>query len=92
LLVALLLTLAGAAPLVPPLRLYEARTIVTGTDLRDRPAGLARCLRDVLLQVSGDPALATDPRIADAAAHAENFVRDIDYVDRMSGIAHHDEQ
>jgi hypothetical protein len=34
---------------------YQARTIVTGTDMRSRPAGLAVCLTDVLIKVSGDP-------------------------------------
>lgn len=71
---------------------YEARTIVTGTDMRSRPAGLAVCLTDVLVKVSGDPTLADDPRVAAIAAHATDFVADFDYWDRMSGLAHHDDQ
>ena len=71
---------------------YEARAIVTGTDLRDRPKGLAACLRDVLIKVSGDPTIADDPRLAALQARAADFVVDFDYWDRMSGIAHHDEQ
>ncbi len=97
-LAALLLAVSLATPcmaepsLVPPLRLYEARTIVTGTDLRERPAGLLRCLRDVLVQVSGDPALALDRRLPALVPDVAALLRDLDYVDRMSGIAHHDEQ
>lgn len=71
---------------------YEARTLVTGTDMRSRPAGLALCLMDVLVKVSGDPTLAGDARAAALGARATDFVVDLDYVDRMSGLAHHDEQ
>lgn len=74
------------------LNLYEARTIVTGTDMRSRPSGFASCLRDVLVQVSGDPALLADARVATAARDAAGYVSDYSYLDRMSGIRHHDEQ
>jgi hypothetical protein len=91
------LVLLGAAPALaveqdPTLHRYEARTIVTGTDLRSRPAGFAACLTDVLVKVSGDPTLAAEPRLAPLAAHAADYVVDFDYWDRMSGISHHDEQ
>ncbi len=43
--------------------LYTAMAIVTGTDMRSRPAGFARCLREVLVKVSGNPALATWIRV-----------------------------
>jgi hypothetical protein len=36
---------------------YRANAIVTGTDMRQRPWGFARGLREVLLKVSGDPRL-----------------------------------
>lgn len=71
---------------------YEARAIVTGTDLRDRARGTALCLADVLVKVSGDPRLAADPRVAALAADAGRFATGLDYWDRMSGISHHDEQ
>jgi len=45
--------------------LYEASTIVTGTVAETRSDGLARCLREVLVKVSGDPALADEKRIPD---------------------------
>ena len=76
----------------PHLGRYEARTIVTGTDLRSRPAGMAVCLGDVLVKVSGDPTILDDPRLPALAAHAADYATGLDYWDRMSGIAHHDEQ
>ena len=76
----------------PHLGRYEARTIVTGTDMRSRPAGMAACLADVLVKVSGDPTLRDDPRLPALAAQAGNYATGFDYWDRMSGIPHHDEQ
>lgn len=72
--------------------LYTARTIVTGTDMRNRPSGFTRCLRDVLIKVSGNPRLADDPRLDPLAEHADQWVASFDYHDRMSGIPRHDEQ
>lgn len=85
---------AMAAPsyTLAPLGLYQARTLVTGTDMRSRPAGFAQCLRDVLVKVSGDPRLAGDPRVAALTADAGRFVAGFDYLDRMSGISRHDDQ
>jgi uncharacterized protein len=40
----------------------QAYAIVTGTDMRQRPWGMAQCLREVLVKVSGDPVLKDDPR------------------------------
>ncbi len=82
-------TPVGSLP-QPKLSLYQARTLVTGTDMRSRPAGLHACLVDVLTKVSGDPALIGDARVR--AMDAAPLVRDFDYVDRMGGIPHHDEQ
>jgi uncharacterized protein len=72
--------------------LYKATTIVTGTDMRSRPAGFARCLREVLVKVSGEPRLRGDPRTSGLAAHADAFVASFDYVDQMAGIKVHDDQ
>jgi hypothetical protein len=83
---------AFAAQQDPHLARYEARTIVTGSDMRSRPAGFAACLTDVLVKVSGDPTLLNDPRLSALGAQAANYVTAFDYWDRMSGIAHHDEQ
>ncbi len=91
---ALFAVLPAVAALRQPITLarYEARVIVTGTDTRSRPAGLATTLTDVLVKVSGDPTLADDPRLPDITAHAADDVADFDYWDRMSGLPHHDEQ
>ena len=83
---------ALAAQQDPHLDRYEARTIVTGTDLRSRPAGLAACLADVLAKVSGDPTVLDDPRLPALESHAADYATGFDYWDRMSGIPHHDEQ
>lgn len=85
----LLLPLAARAQPDP---LYAARTITTGTDLRERPAGLARCLASVLVKVSGDPSLADDPRAEALASEAGTLVEDFDYQDRMGQLPLHDEQ
>lgn len=77
---------------VPELGRYEARAIVTGTDMRDRPKGFAQCLADVLVKVSGDPALAEDPAAAKLEAEAGTMVASFDYWDRMSDMPHHDDQ
>ncbi len=79
-------------PQPPPLHLYEARVVVTGTDMRSRPAGMAACLVDVLVKVSGDPALIGDPRVAALGRDAARLVAGYDYVDRMSGLKRNDEQ
>jgi hypothetical protein len=72
--------------------LYTARTIVTGTDMRSRPGGFALCLRDVLVKVSGNPRLMDDRRVIRLADHADQWVADFSYRDRLSGIPRHDEQ
>lgn len=71
---------------------YRADAIVTGTDKRQRPWGMAQCLREVLVKVSGDPRLKDDPRVAELAAHADRFVASFDYVDMMAGIPKNDDQ
>ena len=70
--------------------LYEAQVIVTGTDGRSRPEGLAACLAQVLAKVSGNPAVADDPRVARLSAPA--LLRSFAYLDRMSDQPKHDEQ
>jgi uncharacterized protein len=72
--------------------LYQATTIVTGTDMRSRPKGFAARLREVLAKVSGEPRLAEDPRVAALTAHADALVASFTYVDQMAGIKVHDDQ
>ncbi|MHB8733277.1 MAG: DUF2066 domain-containing protein, partial [bacterium] len=40
--------------------LYQATVIVTGTDTRSRPIGFAQALRNVLVNVTGEPRLRND--------------------------------
>lgn len=88
-LVLLLGACAGPAPAPDP-ALYAGRAIVTGTDERSRPRGIAEAFADVLAKVAGDPRLLDDPRVA--ALPAAAGVVDIAYRDRMEGIPIHDEQ
>jgi hypothetical protein len=66
--------------------------IVTGYDMRSRPSGFAQALRAVLVNVSGEPRLRTDPRVSAMAAHADALVATFHYVDQMAGIKYHDEE
>lgn len=86
----LLLGLLGAAP--APNLLYTGQAIVTGTDERDRPRGLAACLDQVLINVSGDPNILQKPGIPALEQQAQSLLLGIDYHDRMSGLRKHDEQ
>jgi uncharacterized protein len=71
---------------------YEADAIVTGTDMRQRPWGMAQCLREVLVKASGDPRLKDDPRLLELTSHADRFVASFDYADLMAGIPKKDDQ
>jgi hypothetical protein len=72
--------------------LYRAVTFVTGQMEETRGPGLARCLEDVLVKVSGDPQLIGDPAVVALSAQAATLVADFSYRDRMAGIPVHDEQ
>jgi uncharacterized protein len=72
--------------------MYRADAIVTGTDMRQRPWGFAKALREVLVKLSGDPRLKDDPRTAQIAAHADRYVACFDYVDLMAAVPLHDDQ
>jgi uncharacterized protein len=72
--------------------LYQATAVVTGSDRRSRPTGFARCLRAVLVKVSGEPRLSHDPRVDRLAAEADLFVASFDYVDQLATYHHHDDQ
>jgi uncharacterized protein len=71
---------------------YQADVIVTGTDMRQRPWGFARTLREVLVKSSGDPRLKDDPRAAALGDHADRFVGCFNYIDLMAGVPLHDDQ
>ncbi len=70
--------------------LYGGSVIVTGMDLRSRPDGFERALRQVLTKVSGNPAWLDDDRVT--AAAAAPLVASFAYLDRESDIPKHDEQ
>ena len=91
--------LAGAALAIRPAcarepwaNLYQARTIVTGMREETRIAGLARCLGQVLVRVSGDPRLALHPALATLTRTPEAGVRNWSYRDLYAFRPIRDEQ
>lgn len=76
----------------PDLVLYQATTIVTGTDMRQRPLGFAETLKQVLVKVSADPDLLSNPAVSALADHAEKLVASFTYVDPRAWFLHHDDQ
>lgn len=87
-----LLVVCGTAIAANVDDLYQAQTVVTGQREETRGRGLAQCLTDVLVKVSGDARLIDDPRVATLGAQASAFAREFGYRDSMSGIPIHDEQ
>lgn len=83
---------AAAEPVLPPLGLYSGRTVVSGQGEENRKAGASACLIDVLVKVSGDPTVATDPRVLALAGQAIEVAQDFNYRDRLEGRPLHDEQ
>jgi uncharacterized protein len=72
--------------------LYTAQTFVTGKSEESVAPQLAKCLADVLLKLSGDPAVASDPALAAYAGQLRGFVTGMSYRDYMEGIPIGDEQ
>jgi hypothetical protein len=89
---AVVATASRAAPGLAPLDIYSGRMMVSGQGEANRSAGFSACLVDVLLKVSGDPTVATDPRVHQIAAHAADYVSGYSYRDRYQGRPLHDEQ
>lgn len=83
---------AVAKDLDQPTDFYTARTIVTGTDMRDRPTGFGICLDDVLVKITGDQRLLQDPAVKAMGPIAGDLVEHYEYFDRMSSLPVHDEQ
>lgn len=81
-----------AAAETADISLYGAQSIVSGTVKETRRLGMAQCLEDVLVKVSGDPRLIGDRRARALAAEAEGMVREIRYRDRMGHKPINDEQ
>lgn len=72
--------------------LYQAVAIVTGTGEVNRRLGLAMCLEEVLVKVSGDGRLVGDRRIAALARQAGTLVTKFSYRDRFAHRPINDEQ
>jgi len=72
--------------------LYRAQTVVTGQGEPNRLIGFGACLEDVLIKVSGKPALAGDRRLTAYKSKAKAFVTDFSYHDQFAGKPHRDEQ
>ncbi|WP_192256977.1 DUF2066 domain-containing protein [Mesorhizobium silamurunense] len=84
----------GVPPAVaaPASELYQAQTIVTGTDEPNREIGFKDCLDKVLVKVSGDQRLTQKPEMLALRNKAADFVQSFRYHDRLEGIPIHDEQ
>ncbi|MCA6125659.1 DUF2066 domain-containing protein [Bradyrhizobium sp. WSM 1704] len=72
--------------------LYRAQTVVTGQGEPNRLIGFGACLEDVLIKVSGQPALASDKRLAAYRSKAKELVSNFSYHDQFAGKPHRDEQ
>lgn len=79
-------------PAAADISLYGAQAIVSGNIKATRGTGMAQCLEDVLVKVSGDPRLIGDRRAKALARQAESLVREIRYRDRMGHKPINDEQ
>ncbi|WP_185970185.1 DUF2066 domain-containing protein [Mesorhizobium sp. WSM4306] len=72
--------------------LYRAQSVTSGTGEENRAWGLAPCLEEVLVKVSGDPRLIGDPRVEEMSRHAADYATDIGYRDLLNNRPPHDEQ
>lgn len=72
--------------------LYRAQSVTNGFGEANRVRALAPSLTEVLVKVSGDPRLTSDPRVAEMAARAADYVKDFSYRDLLNNRPPHDEQ
>jgi hypothetical protein len=91
-LAALLILAAAPAAAQDTGSLYRAVAIVTGTGEANRRLGLAMCLEEVLVKVSGDARLVGDRRVAALARRADALVSQFRYRDRFAHRPINDEQ
>jgi uncharacterized protein len=80
------------AVVTPEDALYRCATVVTGTRMETRLPGFAECLREVVIKLTGDQTIVTDPRFSRRAKHPEEDVDLFSYRDRLFGRPVHDEQ
>jgi uncharacterized protein len=85
-------TAGGAAAAGAAAEFYRANARVTGQTAEGRGPAIARCFTEVLVKVSGDARLLSDPRVTEAAKGAGALVRDFRYRDLMAGLPTNDEQ
>ncbi|HVZ21506.1 MAG TPA: DUF2066 domain-containing protein [Vicinamibacterales bacterium] len=76
----------------PPQTLYQSMYVVSGKAPERRPVGFQEALRRLMVKVSGDRRLATDPVVEAMIAHAADYVVDFSYLDLKEGIKLSDEQ
>ncbi|MFD9898094.1 DUF2066 domain-containing protein [Mesorhizobium sp. NPDC059025] len=72
--------------------LYRAQSVTNGFGEANRARALAPSLTEVLVKVSGDPRLTSDPRVGEMAARAADYVKDFSYRDLLNNRPPHDEQ
>lgn len=89
---AVLIVFPVAAADIDRASLYRAQSVTSGTGEENRAWGLAPCLEEVLVKVSGDPRLIGDPRVADMNRHAADYVTGVGYRDLLNNRPPHDEQ
>jgi hypothetical protein len=89
---AVLIVFPVAAADIDRASLYRAQSVTSGTGEENRAWGLAPCLEEVLVKVSGDPRLIGDPRVADMSRHAADYVTGVGYRDLLNNRPPHDEQ
>ncbi|HVY20530.1 MAG TPA: DUF2066 domain-containing protein [Bauldia sp.] len=76
----------------PPQTLYQSMYVVSGKAPERRPVGFQEALRRLMVKVSGDRRLATDPVVEAMIARAADYVVDFSYLDLKEGIKLSDEQ
>lgn len=82
---------AGAAE-VDRASLYRGRSVTNGFGEVNRARALAPSLEDVLVKVSGDPRLIGDPRVAEMARRAPDYLKTFSYRDLLNNRPPNDEQ
>lgn len=89
---AALAILPAAAANIDQASLYRAQSVTNGVGEVNRARGLAPALEEVLVKVSGDPRLIGDPRVAEMARHAADYVTGFTYVDLLNNRPPNHEQ
>jgi hypothetical protein len=72
--------------------LYDAQTIVTGTEEPERTRGLRAALLDVIIKLTGDARLEQGGRLKPLLDHPHPLVDRFEYEDRMKDLPVRDEQ